>query len=1011
LKKLTALSLSSILSLLVSFISSRLRFIIGYLILFGVAIGLGFAAIWFVFLSNPVDSLLHNKTNMPATMFMVGKVTLLNNDGTPAAGAVAVLNKEQQAQADAQGVVYFEHLMFHDHTLDITYRGEHYALPLHIHTQDNFVTLGMSIEFRDNLGYLFIALLLGWLVFGACVINKLQAGLQRRLSMAMVTFRSRLRRATLRYRFATASFLVLIVMLTSLGLVVLDPAASPVQAAGETLATLPVPDKLAVEEDDNNAVLSWGDPIKPDRPNPANVTGYRISWGLAGSSAAPTVQLTSERIIQLQPLTNGQTYQAQVQSVDGSGNISAPSQTVTFTGTPARVNALRSRMTGFFDDFNQVAGPFDELKWNQAFSACNDPAMSASFINSQFHAHNMELSGHCDRAQVVNRPRATFDFTGRTGTVAFDLDGLTSRSMWYLDLIDTADGVTDITSHISESGSGVGNPGKVLRIRQNENSLSFQYVDASGVLKTIADTNWKPYPPLDWAGFKTVPNMRRHWELHISQQQIEVTINGKVVLATAFNLPFSQATVHWTAFSYNTSKHNVPYALVHWDNFGFDGPAAPLETHNYRAAGYAGRDLIEAVRNVPVATSINIPDKVSGALAQRLMFTLQMKDFSAYQWSASDKVVVNGRAIAVPKPVLTGDGININVPYSVRLELPAGTLITGQNQLSFVMAYSHVLNIHLEVDFAKGSAPAYTQPAAIYPAQSSMIMPTMTEVGPSVTIATLGNTPATDYGRYTTKVFPVSGTVNVKAKVNHELAMDAMGKNPGISRVQIRLNKSPIYELDLGTPGAPATNIAYNLDTTRFADGNYQLDVVAFNPGGAVSIPNYFEAHAAAGDYYPIYLNISNSGNTVPATTPTTALPTRTPLPTTVAPTATAAPTVAVPTAAPKPSSTPGSMVAWVMSSKVLAAPDSNTASQIISRFTAPPAAKGSYIMDVEVYDLATNARVGHWYPVKTVSPGQIITLTNSIKLNRGTYIIKQGVFTTTWSFIAWQDGPRFTIK
>jgi hypothetical protein len=331
------------------------------------------------------------------------------------------------------------------------------------------------------------------------------------------------------------------------------------------------------------------------------------------------------------------------------------------------------------------------------------------------------------------------------------------------------------------------------------------------------------------------------------------------------------------------------------------------------------------------------------------------------------------------------------------------------------MAYSHVLNIHLELDFANGSATAYTQPAAIYPAQTAMIMPTMTEVGPSVTINSLGNTPATDYGRYTTKIFPVSGTVNVKAVVNHVLAMDAMGKNPGISRVQLRLNKSPIYELDLGTPGAPATNIAYNLDTTRFANGNYQLDVVAFNPGGAASIPNYFEAHAAAGDYYPINLDISNSGNSVPTAAPTTPAAPTTAVPPTVAPTTaappTAAPTTAVPTATPKLTATPVSPVNWVMSSKVLPAPVSDTVSHITSRFTAPPGVKGSFIIDVEVYDLANNTRVGHWYPVKTCTPGQVISLTNGIKLKRGTYIIKQGVFSTNWALIAWQDGPTFTIK
>ena len=60
--------------------------------------------------------------------------------------------------------------------------------------------------------------------------------------------------------------------------------------------------------------------------------------------------------MQLQPLTNGQPYVARVQSIDSAGHLSAFSPTISFTGTPARVDALRARMNGFFDDFNLPAG-------------------------------------------------------------------------------------------------------------------------------------------------------------------------------------------------------------------------------------------------------------------------------------------------------------------------------------------------------------------------------------------------------------------------------------------------------------------------------------------------------------------------------------------------------------------------------------------------------------------------------------------------------------------------------
>jgi hypothetical protein len=648
---------------------------------------------------------------------------------------------------------------------------------------------------------------------------------------------------------------------------------------------LAAPDNLTAIEDDNNAILSWGDPIQPDRPNPSGVSGYRISYGLVGSNNPPAVQLTSERTIQIQPLTNGKAYYASVQAVDDLGNLSAPSQTVTFTGNPARVNSLRERMTGFFDDFDRAAGPLDELKWNQAFSACDDPMMTASFINAQFHAHNMTLST-CDRAQVINRPRATFDFTGRTGTVAFDLDGAVSRSFWYLDFIDAAAGPTDITSHIDPSDAGKGHPGNILRIKQSNNNLEIALVNAAGKESTIAVTNSKPYPPLDWAGFKTIPNLRRHWEIHLSQQKVEITIDGKIVLAEDLALPFSKATLHWNLFSYNTAKQNVPYTLIHWDNFGFDGPAPTIETHNYRAAGYAGQDFLKALDDAPVSLEIKIPDPVAGATSQRLMFTLQMSGFSKYEWASTDKVLINGTAFPIPRPNPVAGEIDNNSPYAMILPLPAGVLKTGSNQITFVTKQSNILNIHTELDFPKsGPVPDFTQPMDIYPELMSHAMPAMPDVGPAVYIEKVGDDSATDGSRYSKKTLKVRGIVPVSFDISNGLAMSAMGKNPGIDKVQLRINKSVVKEWNFANP-VPATSLTYDLDTTRYTNGKYEMDVVAFNSGGAISIPNYFEAHAKQGDYYPVYLNISNSKSgqislPLPETVPTPTVPPASP---TVAP-------------------------------------------------------------------------------------------------------------------------------
>src|SRR5207247_5649166 len=102
------------------------------------------------------------------------------------------------------------------------------------------------------------------------------------------------------------------------------------------------------------------------------------------------------------------------------GRLSPASAPVTFTGDPTRVNNLRSRMNGFFDDFNLPEGAPDERKWNTAYSLCNAPDSNSFFINNQFHVHDTIFSGNCDRGQDVNRPRAVLDLSDNiTRTIVF----------------------------------------------------------------------------------------------------------------------------------------------------------------------------------------------------------------------------------------------------------------------------------------------------------------------------------------------------------------------------------------------------------------------------------------------------------------------------------------------------------------------------------------------------------------------------------------------------------------
>lgn len=631
--------------------------------------------------------------------------------------------------------------------------------------------------------------------------------------------------------------------------------------------SITTPTNVQIDQDDRAAVVSWDE--KDADGNDLTVAGYKVSWGLAGQSVK-NVQLTAYKVIELQPLVNGQKYQVQIQAEGYDGTLSDPSPIVNFTGDSSRVDALRKQMTGFFDDFNTPAGPPDELKWNQAYSACDDPAISAMFVNDQYHVHNMISTKTCDRGQAISRPRAVFDFTNRTGAITFDFDGAFRRDQWYLDLVPQ---LMDITGQVSLSDGSKDYPTNFLRIHQSQQALDIMYVNAQGVETTVATTDYNPYPPLDDAGVKLVSNVRRHWEIKVSQTVVTIIINGKTVLSTnKLKLPYSKAYVLWNAFSYNTPKSNEPDALMHWDNFGFDGPAPTTVTHNYRATGDGQSDFNELGQS-SASYHITMPDSIKGATAARLMFTMQTRN-DWYKYDPDDKVIVNGQSF----PIQDADKVNGNVgpytPFSTYINLPINLVKTGINEVQFQMGSSGILNVHLELDFPKNSAPNYTPPSKIFPAYSAMAA--MPSAGPGAVIDGWDNVsvPRLDNTNYT-----VSKTVAVQFEVGEDIALSSTGHNPGIAKIELRLNQQPIYTLNL--KNVPSYRGVFNFDTTKYKNGDYNLDIVAYDSLGQVSIPDYFEAATKAGQYAPIKITIhnTNSGSigVAPASNPNTDLPTAAP--------------------------------------------------------------------------------------------------------------------------------------
>jgi hypothetical protein len=644
-------------------------------------------------------------------------------------------------------------------------------------------------------------------------------------------------------------------------------------------AGLPIPAGLTVEQDDHNAIVQWDfDPRNPVTPLPTGVAGYKITWGPADKPDSFS-KLTEERIMQIQPLTNGQPYVARIQSVDSAGHLSVASPTISFTGNSARVDALRGRMNGFFDDFNLPAGAPDERKWNSAYSRCNADSSNGFFINDQFHAHNTVFSGNCDRGQSISRPRATLDFSDNgTRTIVFDFDGELRRSQWYLDIVPR---MMDISGQVSLEGiSAPADPANGLRFHQNEQGLSIETFGSNGALTTPANTNWNPYPPLDWAGLKQVPNVRRHWEIHIRRDYAEILINGVKVLATApgaFHLNQDRYYLLWNVFSYNTAKANVPFVLAHWDNFGFDAPAGTTHdtvTHNYRLVN-TGTDFMAAFGDgAPALATLKIPDVVDGATARRLMFTLQMGNNGSYSWSPNDTVSINGTQLAIPEPTSNAQPaipsaalVGTYAPYSVIIPLPDNLLVQGENQLVFTTAASAVHNIHVELDFSAAAEPAYTPPAQ---AIGGAVTPVIPAVGPNAFISQIGAKIVDIYMDNLSDAAAfnpaVSGIVPIKVRVHSDIALQGTGSNLGVKQIDLLIDQRVVLtQRTDAESAAPSVVTTLNLDTRQLSNGTHEIYLRAYNPRCTPSIADYHAAGAESGWYFPLHIKIQNSGAAVAA--------------------------------------------------------------------------------------------------------------------------------------------------
>lgn len=694
-------------------------------------------------------------------------------------------------------------------------------------------------------------------------------------------------------------------------------------------------DRVATLEMDYDGENAWGQWWTMDGSG-RDAAGFLVSWWPAGTAAsllprpdakhdgslgcldgahgktdAATVRwlVTANRRVQLQPLLNGSPYHVRVQRIDALGEIISQPRDLDFDGGDAtRVDALRASMT-HFDDFNLPLGPADETLWNNATVTSTDARFNLFFVNDQYHAHTLHgtrVDNTGDRSQTSQRFRKPVRIeNGVRRRIVFDMDGpLSPRSVWYLDLNPVR---TDLTAHVDffDMDGTTGLPAGTLRLRSQFQTFSVNIIGMDGASHQVASVD------MEGAGRQAVSNVRRSFEARVGTDGIEVLIDGRSVIDASY-APYALAPGDyeplWIAFGYNTPKDAVPYYLVHWDNFGFDGPDVdPREVHNYvtRIEGTDYRKANRGTGDFPSFT-VKIPDDlrptVAGATAQAtLVLTYQMGDFSNFTLVPGDHVTLNGGASYALPPRNNNsvpndpDLLTWGIPYTVQVPLGtlvhggASPLVVGDNTFQFFAENTGILDVHVEVAYPPGSAPAYTPPAAIHHFPLHSELP---RLGLPARFEQIGDTQVGDSHRLTAEPparIAISGFVPLNLVVgNHSYANWApelmvfpvqstevwsTGGTTGIASVEVFLRPSGttgaastrVLALDTGRDvPAPQGRYLRTFDSRAFANGDYELFVQATSPSGLKSHPSYgdetylWDAAQLSGAYYPIQVHIQN---------------------------------------------------------------------------------------------------------------------------------------------------------
>jgi len=353
------------------------------------------------------------------------------------------------------------------------------------------------------------------------------------------------------------------------------------------------------------------------------------------------------------------------------------------------------------------------------------PDADSFFCGTEFNESHHWMEAFTDTGYTYNsaRIKQVFDFTGRTGTVFFDLDAkVTQGHGWWPEFFLTDEPTNLPHNHVMSlyprnalhinlgrtCGQMVG-PGTIM------NGGGVGYI-AHIRNHALVQDNIQPNEADCIATATDAPN---RFEIRVNTNRVEVWASDaspdhavtiprfrKIASLDNINLPFSKGYVHFQHAEYSAAKDGNGPTTYHWDNMGFDGPKHPLN-RSYEVPNSLTRLPSGEGVNIgywvnpaggmddgekPVAPFILRNVNTAGAREAFLMAT-----YSGYN-DVPVQYRFNGGAW---RTAANGEGYG-----GFAAPVPLGDLRNGDNTLEFRRAEGLVIaNIELELLLAGGATP------------------------------------------------------------------------------------------------------------------------------------------------------------------------------------------------------------------------------------------------------------------------------------------------------------------